>query len=132
MCRVEIEARQLMPLHFFKEMDNATSALPESTQNDPPINTETAAFKAASEITTKIEEIFTKLQRNMDHNTRIFQERAQGLLLKIDQAEEQLNRVLIQLDPSDGGDPHSNSRAEPSIALSENSADVTLSSLNQQ
>lgn len=54
--------------------------------------------KTVEEISTKVEEIFTKLQRNLEHNTRVFQEKSQGLLSKIDQAEEQLQKVLAQIE----------------------------------
>lgn len=109
---------------------NTTILSPVEGQNDLLSNTETnASAKAAAEITSRIEEIFSKLQRNMEHNTRIFQEKAQNLLTKIDQAEDQLKRVLAQLDPNQ--EEVNTSKQEASIALSENSADATLNSLNQ-
>lgn len=77
------------------------------------------ATKSAQEITNKVEEIFTKLQRNMEHNTRVFQEKAQSLLDRIGQAEEQLKRVLVQLDPA--AEAELSNQPEVSIALSDNS-----------
>jgi hypothetical protein len=39
----------------------------------------------------------------LEHNTRVFQEKSQGLLNKIDQAEEQLRKVLSQLETAATG-----------------------------
>lgn len=112
-------------------MDNTTIlSLDGNTQPDSVSSAENAATKAAAEITSRIEGIFAKLQRNMEHNTQVFHEKAQSLLTRIDQAEEQLKRILAQLDPQ--GKEANIGRQEPSIALSDNSADVTLNSLNQQ
>lgn len=54
--------------------------------------------KTVEEISTRVEEVFAKLQKNLEHNTRIFQEKSQGLLSKIDQAEDQIRKVLSQLE----------------------------------
>lgn len=54
--------------------------------------------KTVEEISHRIEEVFAKLQRNLEHNTRVFQEKSQGLLSRIDQAEDQLRKVLSQLE----------------------------------
>lgn len=56
------------------------------------------AAKTVEEISTRVEEVFAKLQKNLEHNTRIFQEKSQGLLSKIDQAEDQIRKVLSQLE----------------------------------
>ena len=103
----------------------------QSTQNDPPANIENYINKVASELHLLIDEGITKMKRNVEHNGQVFQEKANAVLLKLDQAYEQIDRVLAQIDPHTE-DFKELSRQEPSIALSENSADVTLDSLNQQ
>ncbi len=122
-------------------MDNPLNttmlSLAESTQNDTAQNIETATSKAAAEISQRIEEVFAKALRNMEHNTRVFQEKHESILRIIDYAEEQIKRVMAQLDPSvedynNNSNNNNNSRQEPSIALSENTADITLNSLNPQ
>ena len=62
------------------------------------INLSEMTSKTVDEISSKIEQVFAKLQRNLEHNTRVFQEKSNGLLAKIDQAEEQLRKVLSQLE----------------------------------
>ena len=69
---------------------------PESTSTS--LNLSEMTSKTVEEISSKIEQVFAKLQRNLDHNTRVFQEKSSGLLAKIDQAEEQLRKVLSQLE----------------------------------
>lgn len=83
------------------EKENVSVDLPETPHNLQPTTKLTEmTSKAVEEISHKIEEVFSKLQRNMEHNTRIFQEKSQGLLNKIDQAEDQLRKVLLQLETS--------------------------------
>lgn len=62
------------------------------------LNLSEMTTKTVDEISAKIEQVFAKLQRNLEHNTRVFQEKSNGLLAKIDQAEEQLRKVLSQLE----------------------------------
>jgi ElaB/YqjD/DUF883 family membrane-anchored ribosome-binding protein len=71
------------------------TATTNSTNN---LNLSEMTTKTVDEISAKIEQVFSKLQRNLEHNTRIFQEKSNGLLAKIDQAEEQLRKVLSQLE----------------------------------
>ena len=87
--------------------------------------------KTVEEISHRIEEVFAKLQRNLEHNTRVFQEKSQGLLSQIDLAEDQLRKVLAQLESAVVGKPkeaEESSSSGPtlvaateSIALSEES-----------
>lgn len=84
----------------------STSKIPEMTS------------KTVQEISARIEEVFAKLQRNLEHNTRVFQEKSQGLLDKIDQAEEQLRKVLSQIENSargSSGSKNSNSTSSASV-----------------
>lgn len=62
------------------------------------VKTSEMTNKTIDQISSKIEEVFSKLQRNLEHNTRVFQEKSQSLLSKIDLAEEQISKVLLQLE----------------------------------
>ena len=77
--------------------------------------------KTIEQISSKIEEVFSKLQRNLEHNTRVFQEKSQSLLSKIDLAEEQISKVLLQLEsvaaPSFKKSKTATSDSEPSATL---------------
>lgn len=75
--------------------DIATINILSSTNS---INLSEMTSKTVDEISAKIEQVFAKLQRNLEHNTRVFQEKSNGLMAKIDQAEEQLRKVLSQLE----------------------------------
>lgn len=89
--------------------DNCINSLPdkENSVNHPEIpqtattinlNLSEMTTKTVEEISSKIEQVFAKLQRNLEHNTRVFQEKSNGLMVKIDQAEEQLRKLLSQLE----------------------------------
>ena len=93
------------PLNTEKYPSNHPSIIvPTPSDSDTgsmPTNTKISDLTASTvtELSNRLTEIFAKLQRNLEHNTRIFQEKSQNLLGKIDQAEGQLRRVLAQLEP---------------------------------
>ena len=75
-----------------------------SPLNNTSYNTSTImTSKTIDEISHRVEEVFAKLQRNLEHNTRVFQDKSQGLLNRIDQAEEQIRKVLAQLESAATG-----------------------------
>ena len=78
------------------ETDTIPEISIETGPNSSAVNSMTS--KTIDEISSRVEEVFAKLQRNLEHNTRIFQEKSQGLLGRIDQAEEQIRKVLAQLE----------------------------------
>lgn len=79
-----------------------------------PSEVNSMTSKTIDEISNRVEEVFAKLQRNLEHNTRVFQEKSQGLLGRIDQAEEQIRKVLAQLESSVSGSSGSGSSANSS------------------
>ena len=103
------------------ENENSNTNVNNSNSNsNNPNNTSEMTSKTVQEISNRIEEVFNKLQRNLEHNTRVFQEKSQGLLSRIDQAEEQLRKVLSQLEAKSCTEVEmGNGAPTESIALSE-------------
>lgn len=134
-----------IPISSQLSLDSDPVLITSTTTNNTTINTaseiNSMTSKTIDEISSRVEEVFAKLQRNLEHNTRVFQEKSQGLLGRIDQAEEQIRKVLTQLESSmSGGNSNSSETskqqetaivaATESIALSEEStkmeADETI------
>ena len=83
--------------------------------------------KTVEEISTRVEEVFAKLQKNLEHNTRIFQEKSQGLLSKIDQAEDQIRKVLSQLESVATSSTSTSKKANKNeVPPSSSSSDVVI------
>lgn len=102
-----------------------------ATFMDTPQQTTIGAMsaKTTDEIAKHVEAIFVKLQRNLEHNASVFHDKARTLLGRVEQAEEQLRRVLEQLDDSAGGAENVMTRPEESIMLSEEMAPVVVDSV---
>lgn len=83
--------------------------------------------KTMDEISHRVEEIFAKLQRNLEHNTRVFQEKSQGLLSKIDQAEEKIRKVLAQLESTATGGNNGTTGKEEANAVPAAAESIALS-----
>lgn len=85
------------------EEPDTTIPVIETINNTSANSTSIMASKTIDEISHRVEEVFAKLQRNLEHNTRVFQEKSQGLLERIDQAEDQIRKVLAQLESAATG-----------------------------
>lgn len=116
------EKENLNNAHIY-ENNQKSNPEPDSTNSKIPEMT----TKTVQEISTRIEEVFAKLQRNLEHNTRVFQEKSQGLLSKIDQAEEQLRKVLSQIENSvRGGSGSSSSDQNSNKGETDSSSEVIV------
>lgn len=102
--------------------NHSTNVDENSPTTSTTLNLSEMTTKTVEEISARIEQVFAKLQRNLEHNTRVFQEKSNGLLAKIDQAEEQLRKVLSQLETAT-----TNSSVNKNTATSEASSSSSVS-----
>jgi hypothetical protein len=81
--------------------------LEEGTQ-EPEVNTSISngpvgelKVKTVDSLTSQLDQLFAKLQHNLAHNSKVFEERATALLAKLSEAESQLKRALEEVEVSD-------------------------------